>query len=146
MAAPRRALSVTDLSDDDRRQLAAVVRRADELATARDVDGYLALTTEDMVLDGAQGEASGHDAVRAAVTRIWAAEPSGTLHLTSDITVTPGTVEGASAHSTLSLARGTPAHPEVWAVASITQLLRPTSQGWLIARRTVGEGPAGAGQ
>jgi len=137
---------MTNLSDDDRRQLAAVVQRSDELATARDVDGYLALTTDDMVLDGAQGRASGRDAIRAALARIWAAEPSGTLHLTSDVTVAAEGADEASARSTLSLARGTPAHPEVWAVATITQLLRRTGDGWLIARRTVGEGSAAAAQ
>jgi len=136
---------MTELSDDDRRQVAAVVRRADELATARDVDGYVALTTDDMVLDGAQGRASGREAVRAAIRRIWATEPPGTLHLTGNIIVVPSSDEGASARSTLSLASGTPAHPEVWAVATITQLLRRTSAGWLIARRTVSETPAKAG-
>ena len=137
---------MTNLSNDDRRQLAAVVRRADELATARDVDGYLALTTDDMVLDGAQGRASGRDAVQAAIRRIWAAEPPGTLHLTSNITVLPHGDDEASASSTLSLASGTPTNPEVWAVAAITQLLRRTSRGWLIARRSVGEGTGDAGQ
>lgn len=131
---------MSDLSDADRLQVAEVVRRADELATARDVDGYLALTTGDMVLDGSQGQAAGRNAVQAAIRRIWAAEPAGTLHLTSDITVTRIDEGEASATSTLSLARGTLEHPDVWATASITQLLRRTSRGWLIARRTVGEG------
>jgi ketosteroid isomerase-like protein len=135
---------MTHLSDDDRRQLDAVVRRADELATARDVDGYLALTTDDMVLDGTQGAAVGRAAVRAAIAKIWAAEPPGTLHLTSHVSVRPSGDDDATASSTLSLARGTPSHPEVWAVAAITQLLRRTNQGWLIARRTVGEAPVRA--
>jgi ketosteroid isomerase-like protein len=133
---------MTPLSDDDRSQAAVVVRRADELATARDVDGYVALIAEDMILDGAQGLACGRDAVRAAIRRIWAAEPSGTMHLTSNITLLPSGDDEASAHSTLSLASGTPAQPEVWAVAEITQLLRRTGDGWLIARRTVGDAPS----
>ena len=135
---------MTDLSDADQLQVAEVVRRADALATARDVDGYVALITDDMLLDGAQGRASGRDAVRAAIRKIWAAEPHGTLHLTSNVTVTAGDVDEASASSTLSLARGTPANPEVWATAPITQLLRRTRQGWLIARRTVGGDPGTA--
>jgi ketosteroid isomerase-like protein len=137
---------MTGLSDVDRQRIAEVVRLADELATARDVDGYLALITSDMVLDGAQGTASGHDVIREAIRRIWAAEPPGTLHLTSDIVVTPGADGIAYADSTLSLARGTLAHPDVWAVASIRQQLRQSGQGWLIARRTVGPDPAAGRQ
>ena len=95
---------MTQLTDVDRRQIIAVVRRADELATARDVDGYLALTTPDMILDGAQGDASGREAVRAAIASIWAAEPAGTEHRTSDVAITAGGDDYATARSTLSLA------------------------------------------
>lgn len=124
---------------DDEHRIAEVVRRADELATARDVDGYLALTTPDMVLDGTQGNASGRDDVRSAIAKIWAAEPVGTRHLTSDIAVTFGDDGTATARSTLSLvARGH--DDEVLAVATIIQTLRKTEGKWLIARRTVGGG------
>ncbi|KQO07571.1 hypothetical protein ASF06_13345 [Agreia sp. Leaf244] len=122
---------------DDEHRIAEVVRRADELATARDVDGYLALTTPDMVLDGTQGTASGRDDVRSAIGMIWAAEPAGTRHLTSDIAVTFSDDGTATARSTLSLVvRGH--DDEVLAVATITQTLRKTEGKWLIARRTVG--------
>ena len=123
----------------DEQRIAEVVRRADELATARDVDGYLALTTPDMVLDGTQGTASGRDDVRSAIAKIWAAEPAGTRHLTSDITVTFGDDGTATARSTLSLV--TQGHDdEVRAVATITLALRKTEGKWLIARRSVGGG------
>jgi uncharacterized protein (TIGR02246 family) len=122
------------LSDADRQQIVAVVRRADELATARDVDGYLALTTPDMVLDGTQGAASGRDAVRSAIGSIWAAEPAGTRHVTSEV-VTTGDDATADARSTLTLVS---ADGDVRAVASISQSLRKTNGTWLIARRSVG--------
>ncbi|MGD8193068.1 YybH family protein [Herbiconiux sp. P18] len=123
------------LSDADQQQLRAVIRRADELATARDVDGYLALTTPDMVLDGTQGSASGREAVRAAIERIWAAEPPGTRHLTGDITLEAGDEGTARARSTLSLETG--GSDDVLAVATISQTLRKMDGKWLIARRSV---------
>ena len=126
---------MTELTEADRQQVIAVVRRADALATARDVDGYLALTTPDMVLDGAQGDATGHEAVRAAIESIWAAEPAQTEHHTSDVTVSAGADGMAIAHSTLSLAAGTP--QRIWGVAAITQRLEKRGGRWLIARRTV---------
>ena len=129
---------MTRLTEADRHQIVEVVRRADEFATARDVDGYLALTTADMVLDGDQGTSCGSHEVRTAVGTIWAAEPPGTRHLTGDIRITAGDDATAHAYSTLSLADAGPATPTVWAVTSITQLLRKTDRGWLIAHRTVG--------
>lgn len=126
------------LSDADRQRIVDVVRRADLLATARDVDGYLALTAPGMVLDGTQGTASG-GGLRAALTAIWAAEPAGTRHLTGDVRVTPGDDGTATARSTLSLATDDSAH-DVRAVATITQVLRKIEGTWLIARRTVGDG------
>ncbi|SMG44887.1 YybH family protein [Agreia pratensis] len=129
------ARDVSALSDADQQQIVAVIRRADELATARDVDGYLALTTPDMVLDGTQGDASGRDAVRSAIGGIWAAEPVGTRHVTSDVVVTSSDDTNANAHSTLTLIG---ADGEVRAVASISQSLRKTDGTWLIARRSVG--------
>lgn len=131
------ARDVSVLSGADQQQIIAVVRRADELATARDVDGYLALTTPDMVLDGTQGYASGRDAVRSAIERIWAAEPAGTGHVTGDVAVTSGDDATADARSTLTLVE---ADGEVRAVASISQSLRKTGGTWLIARRSVGGG------
>ena len=131
------ARDVSVLSGADQQQIIAVVRRADELATARDVDGYLALTTPDMVLDGTQGAASGRDAVRSAIGGIWAAEPVGTRHVTSDVVVTPGDDATADARSTLTLVE---ADGGVRAVASISQSLRKAGGTWLIARRSVDGG------
>ena len=129
---------MTDLTDADRQQITDVVRRADELATARDVQGYLALTTPDMELDGAQGTASGHDELGAAIAKIWASEPAGTRHITGDIQIAPGEDATAIAHSTMTLATSSSE-----TVVSITQLLRRTDGGWLIARRTVGGASGG---
>ena len=127
------------ITDADHRDLEALVRRADELATTRDVEGYLALTTDDMVLDGEQGNASGHSEVRAAITSIWASEHPGTRHLTSDIHVVSADGETARVTSTLSLVQGDGAEETVMAVVPIVQLARKVHEKWLIARRTVGD-------
>lgn len=65
-------------------QLAA---EADSRATRRDAAGYAALFTEDGVMEGDMGHASGRDALAAAVTRVWDDEPPGTLHLTCNAVV-----------------------------------------------------------
>lgn len=129
---------MSTLSDADQQHIVAVVRRADELATARDVAGYIALTTPDMVLDGTQGTASGRDDVRSAIQKIWAAEPAGTRHLTGDITVTSDGDGTATARSTLSLV--IEGSDRARAVATITQTLRSVDGQWLIARRSVSGG------
>lgn len=131
------------LTEADRDQITEVVRRADELATSRDVDGYIALTTPDMALEGAEGNAYGREAVRAAIASIWAAEPRGTRHLTGDISITPGpdalpeSGPTALTHSTLQLVSGDSSATGTGPVASIDQLLRRTEGRWLIGRRTV---------
>jgi uncharacterized protein (TIGR02246 family) len=132
---------VSGLSATDREEIVEVVRRADERATARDVEGYLALTTTDMTLDGHEGTASGRANVRRAITAIWAAEPAGTRHLTSEVRVDATTESTAQARSTLSLVSGDEQQPTPGPVVSISQLLRKVDGRWLIARRTV-EGAA----
>jgi SnoaL-like domain len=66
----------------DRLDILDVVTRADEAASRRDADGYVALFTEDAVLGGSQGRHAGRAALRASVGPIWAAEGPATLHLT----------------------------------------------------------------
>jgi hypothetical protein len=66
----------------DRLAILDVIIRADEAASRRDADAYVALFTPDAVLDGAQGRYAGREALRASVGPIWAAEGPATLHLT----------------------------------------------------------------
>ena len=78
------------LSAADRLAILDVITRADEEASRRDPDAYVALFTEDAVLDGTQGRDVGRKALRSGVGPIWAAEGPVTLHLTLNPVVEPG--------------------------------------------------------
>ena len=43
-----------------------IITRADDAASRRDADGYVALFTEDAMLDGTQGRHAGRQALRTA--------------------------------------------------------------------------------
>jgi uncharacterized protein (TIGR02246 family) len=125
------------LSDADRLAILDVITRADEAASRRDADAYVALFTEDAVLDGTQGRHAGRQALRAAVGPVWAAEGPATLHLTLNPVVEPGPGDGqAVVHSVLLIVD--PADPPAIRTAvRITQELRRDAGSWRIARRTV---------
>lgn len=129
------------LSPDDRMQILDVVSRADLAASRRDADGYVALFTEDAVLDGAQGRHAGRDTLRASVGPIWAAEGPATLHLTLNPVIDPPAGDSdtqATVHSVLLIVN--PAPPvTIRTAALITQTLRRTGGAWLISRRTVAD-------
>ena len=78
------------LSAADQLAILEVITRADEAASRRDADAYVALFTEDAVLDGTQGRHAGREALRAAVGPVWAAEGPATLHLTLNPVIEPG--------------------------------------------------------
>ncbi len=135
------AAAVT-LSDADRLAILDVVTRADEAASRRDADAYVALFTPDAVLDGAQGGYAGQQALRAAVGPIWAAEGPATLHLTLNPVVEPGTRDGEAVARSVLLIIDPAEPPAIRAAAVITQELRREGRSWRIARRTVAR-PAG---
>jgi uncharacterized protein (TIGR02246 family) len=121
----------------DRLAIVEVITRADEAASRRDADGYVALFTEDAVLDGTQGRHAGREALRAAVGLVWAAEGSATLHLTLNPVVEPGPAgDQAVARSVLLIIDPAPP-PAIRAAALITQELRRAEGSWRITRRTV---------
>jgi hypothetical protein len=76
--------AVVILPAADRLDILDVIVRADEAASRRDADGYVALFTPDAVLDGAQGRHAGREALRASVGPIWAAEGPATLCAAAD--------------------------------------------------------------
>lgn len=86
--------AVVNLSYADRLAILDVVTRADEAASQRDADAYVALFTADAVLDGTQGRHAGREALRASVGHVWAAEGPVTLHLTLNPVVEPGPGDG----------------------------------------------------
>jgi uncharacterized protein (TIGR02246 family) len=120
----------------DRLAILDVITRADEAASRRDADAYVALFTPDAVLDGTQGRHAGREALRAAVGPVWAAEGPATLHLTLNPVIEPGPGDQAVARSVLLIID--PAAPRaIRAAAAITQELRRTESSWRMARRTV---------
>jgi len=123
------------LTAADRLAILDLVTRADEAATNRDADGYVALFTADAVLDGDQGQHAGREALRAAVGPIWAGEGPVTLHLTLN-PVVEGDGDEAVVRSVMLIV--SPAPPAALHVAAaITQHLRREDGHWRIARRTV---------
>jgi len=121
----------------DRLAILDVVTRADEAASRRDADAYVALFTPDAVLDGTQGMHAGRDALRASVGPIWAAEGPATLHLTLNPVVDPGDrPDEAVVHSILLIID--PASPiTIRTAAAITQTVRRQGGTWRISRRSV---------
>ena len=134
--------AAVSLTAADRLAVLDVVTRADEAASRRDADAYVALFTPDAVLDGTQGRHAGREALRASVTPIWAAEGPATLHLTLNPVVED---EGGEAvvRSVMLIVALTPPIA-VRTAAAITQTLRREAGQWRIARRTVSD-PAAPG-
>ena len=118
-----------------------VITRADEAASRRDADGYVALFTPDAVLDGAQGRHAGREALRASVGPIWAAEGPATLHLTLNPVIEPGPHDGQAVARSVLLIIDPGEPPAIRAAALITQELRHVGGSWRITRRTVGPAP-----
>jgi len=125
------------LSAADRLAILDVIIRADEAASRRDADGYVALFTPDAVLDGAQGRHAGREALRASVGPIWAAEGPATLHLTLNPVIEPGPAGGQAVARSVLLIIDPAAPPAIRAAAVITQELRRSGEVWRISRRTV---------
>ena len=129
------------LSVADRLAILEVITRADDAASRRDADGYVALSTEDAMLDGTQGRHAGRQALRAAVGPVWAAEGPATLHLTLNPVVEPGPFDDQAVVRSVLLIIDPAAPPALRAAAAITQELRRAAGTWRITRRTVA--PAG---
>ena len=128
----------------ERLAIIEVITRADDAASRRDADAYVALFAPDAVLDGTQGRHAGREALRASVGPIWAAEGPATLHLTLNPVVGPGPGDGQAVARSVLLIIDAVQPPALRTVALITQELRRTAGSWLITRRTVAP-PAGLG-
>jgi hypothetical protein len=125
------------LSAADRLAILDVVTRADEAASRRDADGYVALFTPDAILDGSQGRHAGREALRAAVGPVWAAEGQATLHLTLNPVVEPGPGDGEAVVRSVLLIIDPTDPVTIRTAALITQELRQDQASWHISRRTV---------
>ena len=116
-------------------EILQLVTRADVCATARDAEAYVALFTEDAVMDGAMGDAHGRAAIGETVARVWAREPPGTLHLTLNAAIDASGSEPSVDSVMLMVASG--ATPAIVGSAKVRQIVVRTSEGWRISRRTI---------
>jgi hypothetical protein len=123
------------LSADDRLTILDLVSRADDFASARDVDGYLSLFTPDASIGGLEGAYTGADRIRAGVVEVWSREPAGTHHLSCTVSIATVDDETATANFTLLLVAGTP--PTLVALVRVSQHFVRSGAGWLIAGRQI---------
>jgi hypothetical protein len=127
------------LSAEDHLEILELLARADNAASDRDVTAYVALLTQDAVMDGEKGEFHGRDAIGRAVGPVWASEGETTVHLTLNAVIVeaPEASGDAVARSTLMIVRPVP-HPEIVSLSAITHRIIKVDERWSIARRTVG--------
>ena len=123
------------LSASDSIAILQLVARADACASVRDADGYVALFTDDAVMDGDKGTAEGRNALRDAVARVWGAEPVGTLHVTLNAVLDESGAEPAV--DSVMLMVGAGPSPVVLGSARVTQTVRHTPGGWRISKRAI---------
>jgi uncharacterized protein (TIGR02246 family) len=123
------------LDASDSLAILQLVARADACATARDPDGYVALFTEDAVMDGTKGTAHGRAALREAVARVWASEPAGTLHLTLNAVIEASGTEPQVDSVMLIVGSGTA--PAIVGSAKVRQTMTRRPDGWRISRREI---------
>jgi len=123
------------LDASDSLEILQLVARADACATARDAEGYVALFTEDAVMEGDMGNISGRDALAVAVARIWDREAPGTLHLTLNAVIEESAPEPSVASVMLLLAPLSSS--PVAGTAKVHQRLRRTASGWRISSRSI---------
>jgi ketosteroid isomerase-like protein len=126
------------LSADDRLAILELLARADNAATSRDAETYVALFTDDAVLDGDKGEHRGRQALTDAVGPVWASEGDTSVHLTLNAVIDqqPGDPDRATATSVLVIVN--PGPPVVVRnVSTIVQHVVRSGSTWRIARRSV---------
>lgn len=122
-------------SAEDQLTIIGTVSRADDLATARDADGYAALYSTAGSIGGSEGDFVGRDGIRDGVTKVWASEPQGTHHLTTTVSLEEIDANTVVARSTLLLVADGPF--KITGMAQIAQTFTRESSGWLISRREI---------
>jgi ketosteroid isomerase-like protein len=124
-----------NLQPADSLEILQLVARVDACASARDAAGYVALFTDDAVMDGDMGQASAQE-LGETVSRVWAAEPPGTLHLTLNAVIEESEPQPTVTSTLLLLAPASPS--PVLRSATVRQTVRKTPAGWRVAARTIG--------
>jgi ketosteroid isomerase-like protein len=132
------------LTDTDRLNILDVVTRADDAATRRDSDAYVAFFTDDAVLDGDKGEHRGRERLRQSVGPIWESEGPMSTHCSLNAVVegVEGDPDGAIVTSLLMILRNNETPVAIANLSFITQHLVRTGSRWLIDHRSVRSRPA----
>jgi hypothetical protein len=126
------------LDADDRLDILDLLARADNAATRRDVEAYVALFSDDGVLDGDKGEHRGRRALTETVGAVWATEGNTTVHLTLNPVIDPVPDHAGRAVATSHLVIIDPSPPPtIKAMATIVQHVEKFGARWQITRRTV---------
>jgi ketosteroid isomerase-like protein len=122
----------------DRLDILDLLARADNAATRRDVQAYVALFSDDGVLDGDKGEHRGRQALAETVGAVWDSEGDGTTHLTLNalIEANPDHADRAVATTQLLIVDPSPP-PTIKTLATIVQHVEKSGTQWRITRRTV---------
>jgi hypothetical protein len=130
------------LTVTDRLDILDVVARADDAATRRDGDAYVAFFTDDALLDGDKGEHLGKERLRQSVGPIWESEGSRSTHCTLNAVVdgVEGNQDRAIVTSLLIILHNE-SPVSVASLSFISQHLVRVDSRWLIARRSVRSGP-----
>jgi ketosteroid isomerase-like protein len=126
------------LSVEDQLDIHALLARADNAASNRDVTGYLALLTDDAILDGDKGTHQGKAVLQDVVAGVWASEGEATRHLTLNVVLdamdkSPRSVLATS--TLLIVSAG--ATPVLASMSLISQQVVRIDGAWKMRRRTV---------
>jgi len=123
----------------DRLDILDLLVRADNAASRRDVETYVALFSDDGVLEGEKGEHRGRQALVDTVGPVWAGEGAATVHLTlNPLIETVGDGEDTAVATTQLVIIDPGPPPTIKSLATIVQHLERNEGRWQITRRTVG--------
>jgi hypothetical protein len=138
VAAAASEIGIMSLTAEDRLTITELLVKADNMASRRDVEGYVGLFAEDGILEGEKGEYRGRTSLANAVRNVWASEVSASRHLTLNIELDPiiGREDEVMATSTLLIVDPGPP-PTPVNVSTIIQHVARAGTGWQIARRSV---------
>lgn len=126
------------LSSTDRLDILELLVKVDSAATRRDTDAYIGFLTDDVVLEGSEGNYNGKGQVRQSVMPIWRHEGPSSIHLTLNAEISPikGRRDSAIATSTL-LILAVGSTTTIYNVSNITQLVVKQGGTWLIKKRSI---------
>jgi len=128
------------LSTDDRLDILEVIARYNRFADDRDVEGTVALYTDEGYIDGDFSTGRGHDGLRADLPGIFEMEGTLKRHLTLNHIIDGDGAE-VTVRSMLLVVEGETI-PQVGATADITDELRKIDGAWKVTRHHVAIDPS----